>query len=451
VAAGARRARPAPVARACSLVQEALGLPTSALEQPEQWPTLVALLDLHAMADEACSDLVRRAQAGSAFHSRAVGLLARSGSLSNLPSSRVRVLPKLRTPETGVTIRSLSRHLAVDCSEVETRWLIPRHPTRRRRSGGQLTLLLVPHPSTIHPADFQPATGPLDEMEALGYGFFEFEPHESFDTASVEALVDAAWASVGAVDAVVLPEAALASDEVAPLQRTLVAKGVPLLVAGVRRRPRADALGASYAHVGGGARAAEWSAPPQYKHHRWRVERNQIEQYGLAERLDPGRRWWEAIDIRKRTLTFVTLQDDITLCPLVCEDLARPDPVTDVIREVGPTLVVALLLDGPQLASRWPGRYATVLTDDPGSSVLTLTSLGMAERCRPPQFDVSRAVALWRDPQTGLRELELADGAEAIALVTATAARPGTTADGRRGSVATHDLILHEAIQVSSR
>lgn len=30
-------------------------------------------------------------------------------------------------------------------------------------------------------------------------------------------------------------------------------------------------------------------------------------------------------------------------------------------------------MDGPQLGSRWPGRYAGVLADEPGCSVLTFT------------------------------------------------------------------------------
>ena len=42
------------------------------------------------------------------------------------------------------------------------------------------------------------------------------------------------------------------------------------------------------------------------------------------------------------------------------------DEVAELIRDVGPTLVVTILLDGPQLATRWTARYAGVLADDPG-------------------------------------------------------------------------------------
>ena len=140
----------------------------------------------------------------------------------------------------------------------------------------------------------------------------------------------------------------------------------------------------------------------QDKHHRWRLDKRQIVQYGLGSCLDVAVKWWEHISVGNRELNFVALDDWLTVCPLICEDLARQDPISELVRAVGPNLVIALLMDGPQLASRWPARYATVLADDPGSSVLTLTSIGMAELSRPPSVaDTSRAIALWKDAKTG--------------------------------------------------
>ena len=40
---------------------------------------------------------------------------------------------------------------------------------------------------------------------------------------------------------------------------------------------------------------------------------------------------------------------------------------------IGPNLVFTLLMNGPQLKTRWPARYAKILADDPGSSVLSIT------------------------------------------------------------------------------
>jgi len=135
----------------------------------------------------------------------------------------------------------------------------------------------------------------------------------------------------------------------------------------------------------------------QSKHHRWFLDRSQIYQYGIGGTLSPTRKWWEYTRVGERSLEFINLDPWLTLATLICEDLAQPEPVTEMIRSVGPNLVIALLQDGPQLTSRWPARYATVLADDPGSSVLTLTGLGMALLSRPPAKPVSRVVALWKE------------------------------------------------------
>src|SRR4029077_8941218 len=126
-----------------------------------------------------------------------------------------------------------------------------------------------------------------------------------------------------------------------------------------------------------------WEHYRQHKHHRWCLDADQIQQYHLGPRLLPSKRWWEAIDIPERTRLFIRAAENLTVCPVICEDLARIDPAADSVHAVGPELVVALLLDGPQLDTRWPARYASVLAGDPGSSGLSVTSLGMALRSRP--------------------------------------------------------------------
>jgi hypothetical protein len=78
------------------------------------------------------------------------------------------------------------------------------------------------------------------------------------------------------------------------------------------------------------------------------------------------------MEIPRRSIDFVQF-GQITFCVLICEDLAQSDTLPEVLRRVGPTLVYAPLLDGPQITSRWAARYASVFAD-PGSAVLTLTS-----------------------------------------------------------------------------
>lgn len=123
---------------------------------------------------------------------------------------------------------------------------------------------------------------------------------------------------------------------------------------------------------------------------------------------------------------------DLVLCVLICEDLARPDPVANLVRAVGPNLVIALLMDGPQTRERWAARYATVLADDPGCSVLSFTSLGMSQISRPTAGPSrSRVVAMWKDAFGTATEIEVPTGFDAIALSLSTRYCQEYTSDGR--------------------
>ena len=89
------------------------------------------------------------------------------------------------------------------------------------------------------------------------------------------------------------------------------------------------------------------------------------------------------------------------------------------------------LLDGPQLASRWTARYASVLADDPGSTVVTLTSFGFVQRSRPTGRPPSRVVSLWKDPVRGLREIPLDADAHAVLIHIQIGRTTRHSADGR--------------------
>lgn len=93
--------------------------------------------------------------------------------------------------------------------------------------------------------------------------------------------------------------------------------------------------------------------------------------------------------------------------------------------------MLTALLDGPQLSSRWAARYASVLADDPGSAVLTLTSMGMARRSRPHGRDASPVIALWKDPSRGIREIPLEAGAHGVVLSVGMSRATRRSADGR--------------------
>ncbi|WP_143027085.1 hypothetical protein [Rhodospira trueperi] len=135
------------------------------------------------------------------------------------------------------------------------------------------------------------------------------------------------------------------------------------------------------------------------KHHRWRLDESQITTYALASALDPRILWWENIRLTKREVHVNVFRENSTFAAMICEDLARGDPCHPILRGMAPNLVFVLLMDGPQLATRWSSRYSTTLADEPGSSVLTLTSRALIERSnttlqgRSPSW----SVALWKD------------------------------------------------------
>jgi hypothetical protein len=342
----------------------------------------------------------------------------------------VRIVPKTHFSQRGITLRSLSRYLALCYEPVAVRWRsIEPGPAAERQD---YNLMLVPWPLSLAAGDFRPApVSLLRNMDPERFGFFEFRPGPSPGSELVGSLLAAAARDGAPADAVVFPEAALEPSAIAGLERTLARHGATFLIAGVAGPPARSGFGRNYLHFG--VRSTRgWDHYEQDKHHRWCLDESQIRQYHLTRSLRPNRLWWEAIDVRERTIHIVDVGAGVTTAPLVCEDLARLDEVADVIRRIGPGLVIALLLDGPQLRARWPGRYASIIADDPGSAVLTLTSFGLVARSRPPGSRRSRVIAHWNDRACGVREIELARGAAAVLVTTSVEHSTVSTADGRR-------------------
>ena len=255
-------------------------------------------------------------------------------------------------------------------------------------------------------------------------------------------MLTAARQEVNAVDVVVLPESAVDESEIDDLEALLDRHGVVSLHTGVRQRSADPARPpGNWIHTGFNVRLQKGRPPPsadggawfhirQNKHHRWSLDESQIKQYHLGSVLHPHIRWWEAMEVPRRAVHFIEVAE-LTTVSLVCEDLAENDNVAELIRSVGPTVVVAGLLDGPQLTSRWSARYASVLADDPGSTVLTLSSLGMVNRSQPHDHGSSPVVALCKDPYTGVREISLEPGAQGIVLTACMDRATRRTADGR--------------------
>ena len=442
---GTRCAPPESIRHWWKVVRFAGGTGIDELASGGEWDVIEALLGLHAVADEACAGLGSATGAapgpGCSFRAAARELLAETGSLSTTSRGVLRVLPRCRVSAGGISIRSLSRHVFVSGPQVDVDWhRTPSLPTDVRPPEAHANGVLLPWPLRVRASDFRPVRYALPHMDTAETRFFTFRPREALDLGLVDGVLRAAIDEAGTVDFVLLPESAITPADIAPLEALLTGYGVWCLIAGVSEPADDSHLGTNWVHVGV-RQERVWRHAAQHKHHRWRLEGRQIGQYNLGGALMPTMQWWEAISIPRRSLQIIDM-GSVTLVPLLCEDLARLEPVSDLVRSIGASLVVALLLDGPQLGSRWTARYASVLADDPGSAVCTLTSSGMVRRCRPAGREPSRIVALWKDASGELTEIELEDGADAVLIGTNVTVGGCITADGRRHAGSTSTLTL---------
>jgi hypothetical protein len=446
--AGARTgALPELVRRAWAVVTRYREIPLSDLRPDDPWELWPALITLHALADEACAGLAAAPGSSSEpFDRHAWTLLAERGTLARISANRIRILPKTHFTVRGITMRSFSRYLALSFEAVDLHWRridagAPVGTPTATPLGRDYHAILVPWPLRVSGDAFRPVAGPLRNMDQSAFGFFEFVPDAPLDLDLIRGLIAAARRKAPRIDAMILPESSVEPHEIAGLEAELADAGVTFLYAGVRQRPGEDGFGRNYIHLGV-LTTEGWERFEQDKHHRWCLDGPQIRQYHLTRSLDPDRLWWEAIELPARMVQVLDLGGGTTTVPLVCEDLARMDEVMEILRRIGPAIIVALLLDGPQVAGRWPCRYASILAEEPGSAVLTLTSFGMAARSRPPGLRRSRVVGHWHDTAGGPHEIELARGASGVLLRASTRRRTVWTADGRRHVDGSPDLVL---------
>jgi len=414
-------------------------------------PTLVAssdevksILTLMAIADECGAGLggIFETRDFDEYTSQASSLLENGSLCEEIHPSRLRVLPKRRTPPSGMNIRSLSLHLACTYGcEVTPQW-VPLGSLAE--SPDTFNLIVIPFPFEVQPLWFKSAVANPDEagnMDSTRFGFFTTERESDPNLIShlLNAAISEGKRQVGQIHMVLFPELALTLEEHAAAWKIAEAAGAVLMAGVGVTSPSESSAGTNTVYVSDPSFGTE--PYKQSKHHRWRLDRSQILTYQLGATLNPSKDWWEYIAIRDRRQHFFQMARWLLIAPLICEDLARPDPTGDVIRSIGPDLVIAFLMDGPQLANRWPARYATVLAEDPGCSVLTITSLGMALLSRPPGATVSRKIASWKDPVNGLREIEVnadKDVAVVLTLNQDTRRNEGfrqVSADGRTNAV----------------
>lgn len=406
-------------------------------------PCCRALLQLSAAADAACEFVGSLAVPyeenleSPSFHEAAQSTLLRSEGGASLcrtiHPTRARVLPKFRTSQKGLTLRSFSLNICLcPTGEVEPLW--NNVPLDRDDSQHSLNLLILPWPTEVSPQSFRPLPDESHGAQlADGFGLFRLETPESEELTTrlsddLRAILKSATDKVGRIDAIVLPEGALTYGQFDALQ-PIAFEYRSVLISGICQSSGTSPQGTNSVKM---AFPSSKSGVEQFKHHRWQLDDAQIATYGLAAQLNPALKWWEGIAIRDRQLNFFALEEWLTMSVLICEDLARQDPISQILRTVGPNLVIALLMDGPQLKTRWPNRYAMVLADDPGCAVLSVTSIGMCNLSRPLHHQQpSRVIALWKDDKNGAVEIELPQNADALVLTLYNDEITEYSADGR--------------------
>lgn len=358
-------------------------------------------------------------------------------SLSLAARDQAAVLPKSRTAQLGCTLRSLTHNLALlpARGSVRATWISQNqgHLDQNELERETFNLLIVPYPFTVQTKNFCPTRINKDKHRVGNFSYVSSADHNNTENVVnlVERLIAKCEERVGTVHGLVFPELALSALEFDNVYRYVLNNSkVELLCAGLNQHypilqkgrlskgdkfyPSNEAVMVSFGiasepEVSGdeGKRKAVICA--HRKHHRWKLTERQIIRYGLSSALDPSMTWWEDIRTTSRKLPFLVMRDQWTVTTLICEDLARTDPGQRVVRAIGPNLVLSLVMDGPQIPGRWSAMYATVLTDDPGCSVLTLSSLGLVDRSMkfdPSRRDgnavASRSIAIWRDDVSGL-------------------------------------------------
>lgn len=365
------------------------------------------------------------------------------------------VLPKVRTPSVGCTLRSLTHHLALlpPLGVARAKWKpsikVPASVTGM--PNGQMNLLLVPFPYSIDASSFCGAAIETTQDEKSRYGYFSVHQdwlrgdagarREAIVTFLAD-LVQVGRKSARAINAVIFPELSLDHETYQQIKIWLQ-ENVPeieLLVAGVSNKAhgrKGNFVAVTSFHAdreGGPVRVSQ--ATVREKHHRWKLDPQQLRNYGLQGVLSPEVTWWEDIQLLSRRVDFTVLRRDSVLAALICEDLARIDPCQFLLRAVAPNLVIGLLMDAPQVNARWPARYATVLAEDPGCAVLTLTSRALMTRQHRLGVHTSkggdRYVAMWReDGDSAPLSLDCPYDAQALLLTLTEKRARDVSLDGR--------------------
>ena len=341
----------------------------------------------------------------------------------SIDTNKACVMPKSRTASIGCTMRTLSHNLALLPPTYTASCFWHRSLAVAERNVRPVNILLVPYPYTMSASSFQPRENAKSyDPNNSRWGTFKLEQQwlkndtdNRIASVVMDLLNEASKIGVE-IDGIVFPEYALSWNSYRRIVETLqstasdpqeVAKAVKFLIAGCSEIKERDVLirgnfvNTSFFYDD--EQHSDKKAAITYtqgKHHRWCLTGSQIQNYDLDAVLDCHTNWWEGLRLARREVGSFVFRERSTFSTLICEDLARNDPIHPILQSMGPNIVFVLLMDGPQLPTRWAPRCATGLSEDPGSAVLTFTSRALMHRQNNKpnsRFEANWTIALWKD------------------------------------------------------
>ena len=117
----------------------------------------------------------------------------------------------------------------------------------------------------------------------------------------------------------------------------------------------------------------------------WRLDVRQQERYGIAGDLGgeggPCDRD-EDLELESRRISAADDPGFGRLIVLICEDLQRCDPARRVAVDIGPTTVIAPVMDYTLRADRWAPAAAAQLANEPGAVVMVVSSGSLTAMAR---------------------------------------------------------------------
>ena len=355
---------------------------------------------------------------------------------------------KSRISDVGCTTRVFSKYLALlpGISSIQTTWQ-PPFSNQFEKNIKDLNILFVPFPFSIKDDYFEAHEVNNGSETDSPWGWFEFKNkllnEPEFDIKFldfIKALIIKNLSSTP-IHIIVLPELAINyriyEALVKKIQTDQTFDNLEILISGSNSNCNGDkgnfSISTEFTPRFNCEEERYAVTKSSAKHHRWRINKPQIESYQLENTLNTEYLWWEQINIFKREVKMSMFRHNSVFGIMICEDLARSDPCHEIFRALGANIVFGLLFDGPQIENRWPERYAKTLTEDPGTAVFTFTSQALIRRTNNyfKSDEDSWAIGLWQDEHGTRKEIKCEKGFHATVVSLKNQKGRDQTIDGR--------------------